>query len=65
MRNLNSGDENHIVNAHDVSEFDQVKIGMTSRIILIDYELVTFITENFGYPSKYIINELESNRNNY
>ena len=31
----------------------------------IDYDLVTFIVENFGYPAKYIIDELESNQNNY
>ncbi|CAI2362159.1 unnamed protein product [Moneuplotes crassus] len=48
--------EEEVVNAHDISEFDQV---------VIDYELVDFIVQNFGYPKQYIITELEKNSNNY
>eukprot|EP00343_Euplotes_focardii_P002400 CAMPEP_0205807102 /NCGR_PEP_ID=MMETSP0205-20121125/10787_1 /ASSEMBLY_ACC=CAM_ASM_000278 /TAXON_ID=36767 /ORGANISM="Euplotes focardii, Strain TN1" /LENGTH=85 /DNA_ID=CAMNT_0053080907 /DNA_START=311 /DNA_END=565 /DNA_ORIENTATION=- len=38
-----------VVNAHEIAEVDKVDI---------DYELVEFITKNFGYPKHYIITEL-------
>ena len=54
-----------MVNAHEVSEFDQVVIGKNLSVIFLDYELVDFMITNFGYPKQYLITELEKNSNNY